>query len=95
MADQPPIVYGSDEHITMRELVEASPAIHDLEARGGTYDYSLPQSWWDAFHEVMGQAPLGFVWAYEKEDIWGRPMPLTWAAAQAMVEFEKRGGPVR
>lgn len=79
--------------ITMRELVEASPAIADLKRNGGTFDYALPQSWWDAFHETMGKPPLGFVWAYAEHEIWGHPMPVSFQAKEDLDEYVKRGGP--
>lgn len=41
-----------------------------------TYDWALPQDFWDKYYRKHGEAPSG-VWLYEKGDNWGDFYPYT------------------
>lgn len=55
--------YYLDTNTTMGELCKAA----DL----GTFDFALPQFWFDQYHQKFGRAPRG-VWQYPKGSIMGR-----------------------
>lgn len=66
-----------EHNSNLRELAEAAGL--------KVYDTALPQHWVDNVYEhtktIMGTSkgiyPYGFVWAYDKSEIFGEPYPLT------------------
>lgn len=51
-----------------------------------SYDFALPQEWWDAFYRKTGQSPSGlFVWCYDKLTVFGGPVALTLEARNLAI----------
>jgi hypothetical protein len=43
-----------------------------------TFDFAIPQSFWQEFYDIMGFEPFGIVWLYDKYSrLFGRPFPVT------------------
>lgn len=74
------------EMADLRRLSEAAQAQGAL----GTFDWALPQAWWDGFFKVMGHPPFGFVWSYPERSIFGEPFALTDEATADLTEFTRR-----
>ena len=56
---------------TMRDAVESL----NLKA---TFDYAVPQQWWDDVYKKTGMGVSGVVWLYDDEaPIFGRPYSVT------------------
>lgn len=66
---------------TLRDAVAQEPALH---ADGATFDYALPQAWWDDFHKRLGVVPVWIVWYYPKNSIFGEAYGVG-DAAKALV----------
>jgi hypothetical protein len=66
-----------DEHIT--DTVHES-LMRTLESLGGSYDWAIPQSWWDECYERGFRMNGQVVWLYSEEyksAVFGRPFPVT------------------
>lgn len=49
-----------------------------MDTEGISYDWAVPQSWWDETHKCTGLNPAGhIVWRYAQNDgMWGRPYAI-------------------
>ena len=73
--------------MTMRDAVENNIELQEiLKEQGTAIDYALPQMWWDDFYRLVKEPPIGFVWLYKKNSIWGDPFPVT-KKAQFLLDF--------
>lgn len=76
---------GTQQVITMRDLVEADPYL-----QGKTYDYAVPIDWVTDVKERIGMWPVHFVWLYDEQArTFGRPYPLTDEAKDILKRYEE------
>lgn len=69
----------------MHELARKEGLTED----GGQYDLALPQKWWDDFYQVMGAGPVGIVWYYSKNSVWGEPRGVTEEGKADLIEYTR------
>jgi hypothetical protein len=67
---------------TLSEAVAHEPLLHE---EGATFDYAIPQAWWEEFRTVMGVSPVWIVWYYPPRNTWGYPYGVG-VAAKALLE---------
>jgi len=61
----------------METMLDATRRLRLDEKEGFSYDFALPQPWWNDFFDKVGRPPWGIVWAYDKKSsIFGEPYAL-------------------
>jgi hypothetical protein len=77
--------------VAIRPITNASKDAFDRLGERFTFDYSLPQYWFDQASATIGERIHGWVWAYPKIGLsMGIPMPVTanaWRQFGMLVEI--------